>query len=151
MKRFEKEGRAVSPHALVTLFAGTVIILFQLFYIIFDTLCGTHENFYYTVALYQKCLDYVLTEEDGMVMNPQTPTRQFSNFLKRHNIRHLKFHGLRHTSATMLLANGCDIKTVSSRLGHADIETTGIYVHALQSTDRKAAQTFDAMFPRNNT
>lgn len=62
MKRFEKEGRAVSPHALVTLFAGTVIILFQLFYIIFDTLCGTHENFYYTVALYQKCLDYVLTE-----------------------------------------------------------------------------------------
>ena len=96
-------------------------------------------------------LDYVFTEEDGMVMNPQTPTRQFSNFLKRHNIRHLKFHGLRHTSATMLLANGCDIKTVSSRLGHADIETTGIYVHALQSTDRKAAQTFDAMFPRNNT
>lgn len=89
-------------------------------------------------------LDYVFTEEDGLVMNPQTPTRQFSNFLKRHNIRHLKFHGLRHTSATMLLANGCDIKTVSSRLGHADLETTGIYLHALESTDRKAAKTFDA-------
>ena len=89
-------------------------------------------------------LDYVFTEEDGLVMNPQTPTRQFSNFLKRHNIRHLKFHGLRHTSATMLLANGCDIKTVSSRLGHADLETTGIYLHARESTDRKAAKTFDA-------
>ena len=88
-------------------------------------------------------LDYIFTEEDGMVMNPQTPTRQFSNFLKRHNIRHLKFHGLRHTSATMLLANGCDIKTVSSRLGHADIETTGIYVHALPSSDKAAAKTFD--------
>ena len=62
-------------------------------------------------------LDYVFTEEDGHVMNPQTPTKQFSKFLKRHGIRHLKFHGLRHTSATMLLANGCDIKTVSSRLG----------------------------------
>ncbi len=95
-------------------------------------------------------LDYVFTEEDGIVMNPQTPTRQFTNFLKRHNIRHLKFHGLRHTSATMLLANGCDIKTVSSRLGHADLETTGIYVHALESTDRAAAKTFDA-FIKNAT
>ena len=90
-----------------------------------------------------KNLDYVFTEEDGYVMNPQTPTKQFDHFLKRHGIRHLKFHGLRHTSATMLLANGCDIKTVSARLGHADITTTNIYVHALESTDKMAAQTFD--------
>lgn len=90
-------------------------------------------------------LDYVFTEEDGYVMNPQTPTKQFDHFLKRHGIRHLKFHGLRHTSATMLLANGCDIKTVSSRIGHADITTTNIYVHALESTDRMAAQTFDKL------
>ena len=90
-----------------------------------------------------KNLDYVFTEEDGYVMNPQTPTKQFDHFLKRHGIRHLKFHGLRHTSATMLLVNGCDIKTVSARLGHADITTTNIYVHALESTDRMAAQMFD--------
>ena len=96
-----------------------------------------------------KNLDYVFTEEDGYVMNPQTPTKQFSNFLKRHGIRHLKFHGLRHTSATMLLANGCDIKTVSTRLGHADIDTTNIYVHALESTDRKAAQTFDYLVSKS--
>ncbi len=94
-------------------------------------------------------LDYVFTEEDGYVMNPQTPTKQFDHFLKRHGIRHLKFHGLRHTSATMLLANGCDIKTVSSRLGHADISTTNIYVHALESTDRMAAQTFDNFLKKN--
>ena len=95
-------------------------------------------------------LDYVFTEEDGYVMNPHTPTKQFDHFLKRHGIRHLKFHGLRHTSATMLLANGCDIKTVSSRLGHADITTTNIYVHALESTDRMAAQTFDNFLKKNN-
>lgn len=97
-----------------------------------------------------KNLDYVFTEEDGYVMNPQTPTKQFSRFLKRHGIRHLKFHGLRHTSATLLLANGCDIKTVSTRLGHADIDTTNIYVHALESTDRKAAQTFDNFLSKVN-
>ena len=94
-------------------------------------------------------LDYVFTKEDGYVMNPHTPTKQFDHFLKRHSIRHLKFHGLRHTSATMLLANGCDIKTVSSRLGHADITTTNIYVHALESTDRMAAQTFDNFLKKN--
>lgn len=38
-------------------------------------------------------LGYVFTEEDGYVMNPQTPTKQFSKFLKRHGIRHLKLHG----------------------------------------------------------
>ena len=95
-------------------------------------------------------LDYVFTEEDGYVMNPHTPTKQFDHFLKRHGIRHLKFHGLRHTSATMLLANGCDIKTVSSRLGHADITTTNIYVHTLESTDRMAAQTFDNFLRKNS-
>ena len=79
-------------------------------------------------------------------MNPQTPTKQFDHFLKRHGIRHLKFHGLRHTSATMLLANGCDIKTVSTRLGHSDIETTNIYVHSLKESDQLAAKTFDTIF-----
>lgn len=88
-------------------------------------------------------LDYIFTESTGLVMNPQTPTKQFSKFLKRHNIRQIKFHGLRHTSATLLLASGCDIKTVSSRLGHADIDTTGIYVHALDQCDKEAAERFD--------
>ena len=98
-----------------------------------------------------KNLDYVFTEEDGHVMNPQTPTKQFSKFLKRHGIRHLKFHGLRHTSATMLLASGCDIKTVSSRLGHSGIDTTNIYVHALESSDRLAAKTFDAFLAQHSS
>ncbi len=93
-------------------------------------------------------LGYVFTEEDGHVMNPHTPTKQFDKFLKRHSFRHLKFHGLRHTSATLLLSQGCDIKTVSARLGHADIETTNIYVHALEEMDRGAADTFD-IFYRN--
>lgn len=94
-------------------------------------------------------LGYVFTEIDGQVMNPHTPTKQFSKFLKRHNIRHLKFHGLRHTSATLLLASGCDIKTVSTRLGHSDIDTTNIYVHCLESVDMMAANTFDRLHTNN--
>ncbi|HBF15287.1 MAG TPA: hypothetical protein DDW30_06350 [Clostridiales bacterium] len=89
------------------------------------------------------CGNYVFTEFDGHVMNPQTPTKQFDHFLKRHGIRHLKFHGLRHSSATLLLSHGTDIKTVSKRLGHTSIDTTNIYVHALKKTDKAAADCFD--------
>ena len=102
----------------------------------------SQEEYSLSFATWQN-LEYVFTDKNGNVMNPQTPTKQFSKFLDRHNIRHLKFHCLRHTSATLLLSNGCDIKTVSARLGHSSIETTNIYVHMLESVDKEAAITFD--------
>ena len=117
-----------------------------------NCLCNTFYEYKEQQASYsQSCgeswvnLDYIFTDEVGNVMNPQTPTKQFSHFLARHNIRHLKFHCLRHTSATILLANGCDIKTVSARLGHSSIETTNIYVHMLESVSRQASEMFDKL------
>ena len=45
----------------------------------------------------------------------------------------IPFHGLRHTSATILIARHSDIKTVQQRLGHAEASTTmNIYAHALE-------------------
>lgn len=88
---------------------------------------------------------FLFTDWCGHVMHPHTPTKQFDKFLKKYGFRHLKFHGLRHSSATFLLSNGCDIKTVSKRLGHTSIDTTNIYVHALAKTDKAAADCFDAI------
>ena len=105
----------------------------------------SQEQYSLSLSTWQN-LDYIFTDDSGNVMNPQTPTKQFSHFLARHNIRHLKFHCLRHTSATILLATGCDIKTVSARLGHSSIETTDIYVHKLESVDKQAASSFDKFF-----
>lgn len=85
---------------------------------------------------------YLFTQWNGKQMNPQTPTRQFAKFLDRHGIPHRKFHALRHTSATLLLANGTNIKTVAARLGHTQLSTTNRYVHALRDADEAAAQTF---------
>lgn len=76
-------------------------------------------------------------------MHPHTPTRQFTNFLKRHGIPHRKFHALRHTSATLLLSSGTNIKTVASRLGHTQLTTTNRYVHSLKDADEAAAEMFD--------
>lgn len=80
---------------------------------------------------------------DSLIEKYSYLEKQFSHFLARNDIRHLKFHCLRHTSATILLSNGCDIKTVSARLGHSSIDTTNIYVHVLESVDRQAATTFE--------
>jgi integrase len=54
----------------------------------------------------------------------------------------IKFHGLRHTAATLMLAAGIDIGTVQKILGHKNVETTMRYVHALGDSVKNAAKTF---------
>lgn len=81
--------------------------------------------------------------KDGGLMNPGTPSVQFTKFLQRRGLAHRKFHALRHTSATLLLYNGTDIKTVQERLGHADFTTTGRYLHLIDSADLKAVNALE--------
>ena len=52
----------------------------------------------------------------------------------------VRFHDLRHFSATQLIGAGVDVRTVAHRLGHADPSTTlRVYAHALAQRDREAA------------
>ena len=50
-----------------------------------------------------------------------------------------KLHSLRHTSATLLLYGGVNIRQVQARLGHSEIETTQKYLHYLTDADAEAA------------
>lgn len=59
----------------------------------------------------------------------------------------LKFHELRHTQATQLLANGVDVKTVQTRLGHSNAALTlNWYAHAIPENDQKAADLVGNLF-----
>ncbi len=59
----------------------------------------------------------------------------------------MRFHGLRHTAATLLMAEGVNIKVASETLGHADITTTlGIYRHVLPHQQDAAADAMDRLF-----
>lgn len=84
----------------------------------------------------------VLTQWNGKVMHPDTLSQWWKKFEKKIGIPEEKIvslHKLRHTFATLLLSNGdTDIKTVSELLGHSDIGTTNIYVHALETSKRDA-------------
>ncbi len=66
--------------------------------------------------------------------------RYFNKFCKENNIKQIRIHDLRHTNATLMLLSGTDMKTVSNRLGHADIKITmNRYSHVLEEMDRKAS------------
>lgn len=63
----------------------------------------------------------------------------------------LKFHELRHTQATQLLANGVDVKTVQTRLGHASPSITlGTYAHAVPENDEAAANLLESIINPSN-
>lgn len=89
--------------------------------------------------------DWVFTQWNGEMMNLMTPTKQFSKFLKKNGLKHRKFHSLRHTSATLLLYAGVNIKQVQGRLGHGDIETTNKYLHLIEEADVEAVNKLDIM------
>ena len=67
----------------------------------------------------------------------------FKRFIKRHELKKITFHGLRHTSATFLLSKGIPLKNVSERLRHSRASTTAnIYAHAIPRIDRDASNVF---------
>lgn len=89
--------------------------------------------------------EWLFTTWNGSIMFPSTPSHWFSDFLKRHGLKHRKFHALRHTSATLLLLTGTNIKQVSGRLGHADLRITNQYLHCLADADKAAANALGNM------
>ena len=79
------------------------------------------------------------------MMNDSTPNKQFSKFLERYGLKHRTFQDLRHTSATLLVYSGADIKVVKERLGHSDISTTNQYLEMVASADREAVNRLDTL------
>ncbi len=97
--------------------------------------------------------NYIFIQWNGQQMHPDTPYKTFKKIIKRYNdsvknesekLPDIPLHGLRHTSATLLISQNVDVKTVSNRLGHAQTSTTmDIYSHALKKMDEQAATVLD--------
>ena len=89
--------------------------------------------------------DSPLVTLDGSYMRPTTVSRAFGRIRDECGLpRGVTFHSLRHTHASWLIANGCDLKTLSERMGHADEATTlRIYGHLMPGRDAVAAQLFN--------
>lgn len=93
--------------------------------------------------------DRLFTAWNGAPIHPDTITDWFAKFIKRSGLPYVTLHSLRHTNATLMIAEGTDVCTVSRRLGHANTATTlNIYAHALQSKDAEAANTIERTLSR---
>lgn len=111
----------------------------------------------------------IFTSHNGKPMFPSTISSWFNKFIKRHNeailndatipketkekylLDNVNFHGLRHTSATILINQGVDVTTVSKRLGHArPSTTTDIYSHSLKKADTEAANKLESLFNKSS-
>ncbi|WP_342505675.1 site-specific integrase [Sporosarcina sp. FSL K6-2383] len=91
--------------------------------------------------------NWVFRQRDGTHMYPSSPTNRWSKFLKKHEFKYIRLHDLRHTSASILIAQGAHAKIISERLGHSDISVTmNTYGHAFKSADRAAANMLESIF-----
>ena len=83
----------------------------------------------------------------GGLYDPTNFYSWWNSFRKQAGFPKLRFHELRHTQATQLLANGVDVKTVQTRLGHANASTTlNWYAHAVPENDQRAAELIGNLF-----
>ena len=90
--------------------------------------------------------DLVFSQENGMPLIPDHITREFRSIQRTLDNPTIRLHDLRHTHASLTLAEGVSMKVVQERLGHASAETTAqLYAHVLPGMQEEAAQIFSGL------
>lgn len=86
-------------------------------------------------------LEYIYVDEMGDLLRPNYVTDTFKRVLEKNGLRPIRFHDLRHSCASLLLANGVPMKQIQEWLGHSDFSTTAnIYAHLDHSSKLLSAQ-----------
>lgn len=86
----------------------------------------------------------VFTRDDGRPMFPDSVSQWFTKFVRRTGLPQVTVHSLRHTFASLMIADGTPLVVVSHKLGHAQTSTTAnIYAHVIASAEERATHTFD--------
>lgn len=81
--------------------------------------------------------------QDGRFLNPESISQLFDRIVQHTGLARIRFHDLRHTHASLLVAAGVPIKVVSERLGHAHPAfTMHTYQHLLPGMSAAAAEQF---------
>ncbi len=92
-------------------------------------------------------VDYVWVDDLGKLVNPNTLTCHFKSLLAQHGLPPIRFHELRHSCASLLIACGVSMKEIQEWLGHSAISTTAdIYSHLNYSSKLNVASTLTNIF-----
>ena len=88
--------------------------------------------------------EYLCLNAVGERIKPSFLSRQFSNVLEQNGLRHIRFHDLRHSCATLLLSHHISMKQIQEWLGHSDFSTTAnIYAHLDAEAKQQSARTIE--------
>ena len=91
--------------------------------------------------------DYIYVNDLGVPYCPNYVTAHFRRLLKKHGLRVIRFHDLRHTCASLLLKNGVDMKDIQEWMGHSSYSTTAnIYAHLDDRSKRRSADKMEQAF-----
>lgn len=85
-----------------------------------------------------KDTDYIFVWEDGTPYSPDYVSKKFEKIIKKSDLPRITFHKLRHSTASILLEKGWDIKSIQLWLRHADVKTT-LNIYANIKEDQKVA------------
>lgn len=98
-------------------------------------------------SYYNKDKEYVFVKPDGKLTRPDYVSEHFKNLLKNLGLRHIRFHDLRHSCASLLLAKGIPMKAIQEWLGHSNFSTTAnIYAHLDSNSKQLSAQAITSAF-----
>ena len=93
-------------------------------------------------------LDYIYVDALGELIKPDYITKHCHALLKKHGMKQIRFHDLRHSCASLLYANGVPLKDIQEWLGHSDIGTTSnIYTHLDYSNKISSANAILPAYP----
>ncbi|MBO0962384.1 site-specific integrase [Neobacillus sp. MM2021_6] len=94
-------------------------------------------------TIYGEKVDLLFAHIDGTPYDPNSVSQFWSRIVKRHNLKKIAFHDLRHTSASYLLGLGFSMKAIQERLGHSDIKTTmNLYTHVNKNLNKALGDAF---------
>jgi len=92
---------------------------------------------------------FVVAQVDGAPLQPRSVTHEWMRIIQRTSLPRIRFHDLRHSHATQMLAAGVHPKIASGRLGHSTIGVTlDLYSHVMPGMQADAAERVDEAIQR---
>lgn len=121
-----------------------------------NLLLKRHEQIEKNKKLYGKSynykfIDYVFVDDIGDLINPDHVSNRFRNILRKNKLKHIRFHDLRHSCASLLVANKVPMKNIQEWLGHSNFNTTAdVYSHLDYSAKLESASAISSALNFNS-